>query len=104
MGKWISAWSTFLFARPSFLEGIARTMDLGGALQEYNYSYSGEAADMRAMYADWRAIGDDLRRAIAEISEQGSVQLADQVIAEAYDLLQTSVSQASPDVLEAAKE
>jgi len=30
--------STFLFARPSFLEGVARVMDLGGTMQVYNNS------------------------------------------------------------------
>jgi len=39
--------STFLFARPSFLEGVARVMDLGGTLQVYNNSKTEKEADLK---------------------------------------------------------
>ena len=60
----ISPYTDFLYSRPSFLEGVARVADFFGALQEYNVSSSPEAADLRAMRADWLAVGDDLRKAI----------------------------------------
>lgn len=60
----MSVLSTFLFARPSFLEGLARVFDVGGTLQEYNYSPTGEIADYFAMMADFRCVGQDMQFAI----------------------------------------
>jgi hypothetical protein len=37
--------SDFLFARPSFFEGVAHTLDLGSTLTDYNSSLS---ADLRS--------------------------------------------------------
>lgn len=66
--------SDFLFARPSFLEGAGRALDLGDTLTEYNRSFSGVQADWCALFSDWRMIGQDLKNVIqarrAEI-EQG---------------------------------
>ena len=62
--------SEFLFARPSFIEGMARILDLGGTLQEYNKSRNAAEADAIALTNDARAIGNDLRRAVAEIAEE----------------------------------
>ncbi|MDQ2686767.1 MAG: hypothetical protein M3Y28_02760 [Armatimonadota bacterium] len=41
-----------LYAAPSFLEGLARSIDIGDTLTEYNYSETGQAADQRALRAD----------------------------------------------------
>jgi hypothetical protein len=51
--------SSFLFARPSFLEGVARLLDFGNTLTEYNQSLTAERADSSAFWCDWRAIGED---------------------------------------------
>ena len=59
-----------LFARPSFTEGMARVLDLGGTLQEYNVSDTGKEADIHALRNDWRAVGDDIKEAIKSY-EQG---------------------------------
>lgn len=56
----ISPWSDFLFARPSWLSGFARLVDLFGVFDSYNQSRSGEEADARASYADWYIVGHDL--------------------------------------------
>ena len=56
--------SSFLFARPSFIEGAARAIDLGGTLNEYNVSMSGEMADALAMNSDWRQVAEDIWRQI----------------------------------------
>ena len=56
--------SDLLFARPSFLEGMARILDMGGTLTEFNRSPDGEAADSLAIASDWYAVGQDLRNAI----------------------------------------
>lgn len=62
--------STFLFARPSFVEGMARTLDLSGSLNEYNRSVSGEQADYLALFADWRLIGMDIQRAMLQVGAE----------------------------------
>lgn len=59
--------STFLFAVPSWAEGVGRLLDFGDTLTEYNVSGSTAEADARAMRADWCAVGDDLRAAADEI-------------------------------------
>lgn len=53
-----------LFAEPSFLEGMARTLDLGNTLQKYNSSDTEEEADSEALKNDWRAVGEDIRSSI----------------------------------------
>lgn len=53
--------SDFLYARPSFLEGVARIIDLGNTLGEYNTS---ETPDEIAISRDWTIVGNDLRTAL----------------------------------------
>jgi hypothetical protein len=55
--------SDYLFARPSFLEGMGRAIDLFGVMDDYNFSESGEEADRRAIAADWNAVYGDLNAA-----------------------------------------
>ncbi len=59
----MSKLSTFLFADPSFTEGMARVLDLRGVLNLYNNSQTADQADFWAIYADWRAVGRDIRDA-----------------------------------------
>ena len=65
----MSDYTSFLFARPSFLEGLARIFDFGGSLNQYNTSATPEEADKRALRSDWLAVGDDMRRAIGIVGE-----------------------------------
>lgn len=53
-----------LFARPSFIEGIASIADLEG-LRFFNYSDTPEGADERALRSDWEMVGQDLAGALA---------------------------------------
>ena len=53
-----------LYARPSFLEGVARLFDFNGHLNQYNTSRTEEEADHKAIESDWETVGDDLRTAI----------------------------------------
>ena len=39
---------------------MARVLDLGDTLTEYNQSPTGPQADYYALFADWRAIGQDV--------------------------------------------
>lgn len=55
--------STYLFARPSFGAGFARSIDLFGVFDTFNESPNGAVADARAIRADWLAVGDDMRAA-----------------------------------------
>ena len=57
----MNRYSSFLFAEPSFLEGIARIFDLGNTLSVYNSSSSPQDADFWACYSDYEAIGEDIR-------------------------------------------
>jgi hypothetical protein len=57
-------YSSFLFARPSFFEGMGRIVDFGDTLTEYNASATTAEADYHALLSDWCAIGDDLRIAL----------------------------------------
>ena len=52
--------SFYLFAKPSFLEGISRVLDLGNTLQDYNKSKGENDADYNAMKRDWQAVGKDI--------------------------------------------
>ncbi len=64
-----------LYAAPSFLEGIARSVDIGDTLTEYNTSENGTAADLQALRSDWLAVGNDLREAISQFERNDSKQL-----------------------------
>jgi hypothetical protein len=64
--------SGILFARPSFLEGIGRLFDFGGTLNQYNDSSTPQEADIKALRADWEAVGDALRTALMEQEHAGS--------------------------------
>ncbi len=72
-GDRVSSFSTYLFATPSFWEGVGRMVDFGDTLSEYNSSPTPEAADAIAMYLDWSAIGDDIRTAINQHGVEDSV-------------------------------
>jgi hypothetical protein len=71
MGK---LYSDFLVARPSFCEGMARILDFGNTLNEYNSSPSGEIADEIAIRMDWMMVGKDLRNAMKTVAEEELVK------------------------------
>jgi hypothetical protein len=54
----------FLFARPSALSGIARLLDFWGTFDAYNNSRNGSEADAKALYCDWRTVGEHLMEAM----------------------------------------
>ncbi len=60
----------FFYARPSFLGGMARALDLGDTLTEYNQSLTPEQADDLALAADWQAVGQDLRLAMENFAHE----------------------------------
>jgi hypothetical protein len=52
-----------LGARPSFTEGVSRTLDIFGTLQQYNTSLNTKKADFEAMKNDWSMVGQDITAA-----------------------------------------
>jgi hypothetical protein len=62
--------SDFLFARSNFATGIARLFDFSGTLNTYNISPDEETADTRAFQHDWKAIGEDMRTALAAYKKE----------------------------------
>ena len=61
----MGGYSDFLFARPSVWFGVASCVDFGATLVEFNRSPTPESADHRALEADWKAVGADMRESMA---------------------------------------
>jgi hypothetical protein len=61
--------SGFLYADPSFLSGVARTLDLHGLYDAYNLSVTPQEADARGIASDWIITGQDLQDAIDEFQQ-----------------------------------
>lgn len=62
----MSRLSTFLFANPSYLSGAGHLLDFWGTYTIYNASRTPAEADAKALYADWRSVGEELIRALNE--------------------------------------
>jgi hypothetical protein len=62
--------SEYLYAKPSFWEGIARLMDISGSLSVYNTALTPTEADNLALLSDWLVVGDDLRESITLFEKQ----------------------------------
>ena len=60
----------YLFATPSFLSGVARLLDLSGRSGVYNDSDDEALADARAVYSDWRMVGQDLAGAMTVVERE----------------------------------
>ncbi|MHB8312455.1 MAG: hypothetical protein ACYDD0_04035 [Candidatus Dormibacteria bacterium] len=66
----------FLYARPSFLEGVARLIDFAGFLNQYNTSLTEEQADRLALTMDWAAVAAALRDTTSQVTGEVDRQLA----------------------------
>ncbi|MGO9410975.1 MAG: hypothetical protein ACLQCB_09510 [Spirochaetia bacterium] len=60
--------SDFLFIRPSFLNGMAKAIDVTASMDDYNISPTPEEADARALHADWQEIGRDLKIVLEKVT------------------------------------
>ncbi len=69
MGK-ISVETSYLYANPSFIGGMASTLDMGGTLVVYNESLTPAEADIKALTNDWKAVGKDLAYSIEQYGEK----------------------------------
>ena len=61
---------SYLFARPSFLLGMASILDFGNTLTEYNYANDGDQADYLALRSDWYAVGADVKMALQALRKE----------------------------------
>jgi hypothetical protein len=66
-GQLRRSYSTYLFATPTWKEGVGRLLDFGDTLTQYNESATAEQADYRAFEMDWKAVGSDIQDAIDSI-------------------------------------
>lgn len=64
--------TTFLFSEPSVWNGCGRIIDLWGGFDLYNFSRTPLEADLRACYADWRMVGQDIRDAYQVFALSGN--------------------------------
>ena len=60
----MNQYTTYLFAQPSFLEGMARSLDLSNTLNQYNRSSTEVQADYLALLSDWQVVGMELQSAL----------------------------------------
>ena len=60
--------STFLFADPSFLYGVAHLLDFEGTFTAYNYSRNRPEADAKALFYDWFTVGQALNDAMSKFA------------------------------------
>ena len=58
--------SDFLFAPLTFLSGLGSVLDLSENLNRYNFSHTEDEADWKAIYSDYRMIGQDIEEAMRE--------------------------------------
>ena len=57
------------YARPTFLEGLARIMDFGNSLNQYPRFRTAREADAFALRSDWIMVGQDISEAICEFEK-----------------------------------
>ena len=69
-------YSTFLFAEPSAIEGVARIIDFGNALSTYNLSDTPTKADERALRADAAAVNEALHENAERVTKQINATLS----------------------------
>lgn len=56
--------TSFLFPMPSFWSGMGSILDLSGHPSRYLFSRTGREADTKALYSDYRMIGQDIGDAV----------------------------------------
>ena len=62
--------ASFRFPMPSFLSGMARTLDFMGTLDDYRSDWGNERLDALGIYHDWSAVGDDIRTVMNDLLVQ----------------------------------
>lgn len=52
-----------------FINGLARTLDIGNTYNKTNLKYNSFIADKRSVNSDWKNIGKDLKNAAKVVNE-----------------------------------
>jgi hypothetical protein len=60
------SFSSLFFVNGGFLSGAARTFNLGGGTRPRTFTPAPAHADLLAIYADWRAVGQDLKQGVGQ--------------------------------------
>lgn len=60
----------YFFARPSFVDGMARILDFGLTMQDYNRSRTVTEADYIAISNDWQAVGKDIKTVLSRYEQE----------------------------------
>lgn len=60
----VSPRTSYLFARPRAIHGVARVFDFLGVYDSYNTSPTPYEADILAIFQDWLAVEEDARRVV----------------------------------------
>jgi hypothetical protein len=69
----MSNYTDLLYNRPTFFGGMARCLDIGGTLREFNTSPTGQDADRIALASDWYAIGEDMRQTVCQKAKSHNI-------------------------------
>lgn len=56
--------------RMSFSDGMGSLICPSGSKERYNFDNTKEAADFNSLYADWLAIGEDMKKAIDYVAHE----------------------------------
>ena len=75
----------YLYATPSAWSGAARLLDLFGRFDAYNDSPTDELADARALYSDWRIVGQELASAMTKVDTRATLKTAQDGFNEAHE-------------------
>jgi len=65
--------SFYFFIKPSFLEGMARVLDLGGTSQIELLITSPMQTDIEAIGHDWKTVGEDIKNSIYEWKQTANI-------------------------------
>ena len=70
----------FLVAMPSWLSGASRSLDVAGLFDEYNDSRTVEAADAKALFCDWRLVGETVFDAINILRRESPISPQTEIV------------------------
>jgi hypothetical protein len=75
-----SKFTTILLSDSGFTTGMGSAVNLNGNFYGFNYSDTPTLADIRALRADWAAVGQDLTEAMEESQVETSKVQAEEFL------------------------
>ena len=62
------SFTNILYVKPSFYKGVSRLANvLGNSKTTYNSSQSEYEADAKALYSDWKTVGNDIKKTMNNV-------------------------------------